>query len=150
VSNCGAIEARERFLKAFIEKLNSLKVLTVGLSKVAAEEAASRVLGELRLEASDDEAASVRELLSTFGAEAEVSVGAEELHVKVSACPFSLAACDRFCPLPYVAAVHLSSKGARWSPKREGQYFVKKEEGSCAFTLVKVPRELAEVTDDQG
>jgi len=138
------------FLKAFIEKLNSLKVLTVGLSKVAAEEAAARVLGELRLESPGDPAASVRELLSAFGVEAEVTAGAEELRVRVAACPFSLAACDRFCPLPHVAAVHLSSKGVRWSPKREGQYFVKKEDSSCAFTLVKVLRELAEVTDDQG
>ena len=145
MSGCGAVEAREKFLKAFIEALNGLRVLTVGLSKVVAEEAASRVLGELGLKVSDDTAASIRELLSTFGVEAETSVGAEELHVRVTTCPFSLEACDRFCPLPHVAAAHLSSGRARWSPKREGQLFVKKEDGGCAFTLVKVPRELAEV-----
>lgn len=150
MSGCGAVEAREKFLKAFVEALNGLRVLTVGLSKVAAEEAASKVLGELRLEAPGDPAASVRELLSAFGVEAEVTAGAEELRVRVAACPFSLAACDRFCPLPHVAAAHLSSKGSRWSPKREGQYFVKKEDGGCVFTLVRVPRELAEVTDDRG
>lgn len=150
MGGCGAVEARERFLKAFIEALNGLRVLTVGLSKVAAEEAASRLLSELGLKASDDAAASIRELLSAFGVEAEVSVGAEELQVKVTACPFSLAACDRFCPLPHVAAVHLSSTKARWSPRREGQHFVKRGGSGCEFTLARVPRELAEVTDEQS
>lgn len=146
----GAVEARERFLKAFIEALNSLKVLTVGLSKVAAEEASSKMLSELGLEASDDARASVRKLLSVFGVEAEVSAVAEELRVKVAACPFSLAACDRFCPLPHVAAVHLSFKKKRWSPKREGQGFVRREDGGCVFTLVKVLRELAEGEEGEG
>ena len=150
MSSCGAVEARERFLKAFIEVLNGLRVLTVGLSKVAAEAAASRVLGELGLKASDDAAASIGELLSTFGVEAEVSVGAEELQVKVAACPFSLTACDRFCPLPHAAAVHLSSGRDRWSPKREGQLFVRRGGGGCAFTLVKVPRELVKAESGEG
>lgn len=151
MGDCGAVEARERFLKAFIEALNSLKVLTVGLSKVAAEEASSKVIDELSLKASDEVIASLRELLHVFGVEAEVSVSSEELEVRVIApCPFSLVACDRFCPLPHVAAVHLSSGKARWSPKREGQLFVKKGEKGCVFTLTKVPRELTSTEDNES
>ncbi len=150
MSSCEAVEARERFLKAFIEALNSLKVLTVGLSKVAAEDAASKALSELGLKASDDAAASLMKLLSAFGIDAEVSAGTDELHVKVTACSFSLTACDRFCPLPHVAAVYLSSKKTRWSPRREGQHFVKKKDSGCVFTLARVPQELAEAIDEQS
>lgn len=137
------VNLREKLLKAYIEELAKLRAITLGLSKVASEEAARRVLEGVRLPSDPVEA--LRGFMASLGVAAEVVRG-EELVVHVRGpCPLSLFSCDQLCPLPHVAATLLSLVGGRWAVRRLGRTFVEAREGACKFVVACVPKELREL-----
>ncbi|MCS7104361.1 MAG: hypothetical protein NZ954_02190 [Thermofilaceae archaeon] len=144
MTECGAVAVRESFLKAFVDSLNKLKVLTVGLTKIASEEAAQRVLKDLTIPVQKNLSESLTHIMTAFGAEVrDITLTEEAIEVKVrQPCPFSLTDCVQFCPLPHISTVHLSMIDGRWYPRKQGRFFVEKTDDSCRFTLVRAHVDL--------